>query len=142
MKLSFPWRMHHRKRCSANLIVLFIIGLCFGLSVSSWRYNSIYANGALSNRRSSNQQTALLGSSNPSADSNQIGRKDASDRNSDSAKFTLSGSICGQSREYLLENLHCGDDCEIQFCGEQAIDELNTDLQLLLERTDELLFTF
>ena len=122
MKLSLPWRMHHRKRCSTNLIILFIIGLCFGLSVSSWRYNTFYANGALSNRRSSNQQTALLCTSNPPAECNQIGRNDASDRNSDSAKFTLSGSICGQSREYLLENLHCGDDCEIQFCGECSID--------------------
>lgn len=126
MKLSLPWRMHHRKRCSTNLIILFIIGLCFGLSVSSWRYNTFYANGALSNRRSSNQQTALLCTPNPSAECNQIGRNDGSDRNSDSAKFTLSGSICGQSREYLLENLHCGDDCEIQFCGEHSIEQYET----------------
>ena len=124
MRLLLSRSRHHRKQCNVNLYVLSIIGLCFGISVSSWRYNTFYANGASTTRRSSNKQSAMQCSSSSSAENGQSDPDYYMERSSDSAKFSLSGSICGQNREYLLENLNCRDDCEIQFCGEKLKVEL------------------
>ena len=115
MKLSLPWRWHYRKRCNANILILSVIGLCCGIS-ASWKYSTFYANGAATSRRSSNQLNTLYCSNSP-ADIDQKDTDEFGDKSLHSAKFTLSGSICGQNREYLLDNLTCGDDCEIQFCG-------------------------
>lgn len=118
MRLLLSRSRRHKKQYNINLYVLSIIGLCFGISVSSWRYNTFYANGASTTRRSSNKPSIMQCSSSSSAETDRTDADYYSERSSDSAKFSLSGSICGQNREYLLDNLNCRDDCEIQFCGE------------------------
>ena len=109
---------HQRRPYSSTIFLVSVLGLCLGINVSSWTHQNFYVHGAITAKRASN---TLLCST---TDINQSDKDDGNSlKKSDSAKFTLTGSICGQKHEYLLENLSCRDDNEIQFCGKSQSSE-------------------
>ena len=112
MQLFALWFWHHRKPFNSTIFLISILSLCIEMNVTSWTHQNIYAHGAVLSRRSSSPLRCS------STDINQSDKDDGNSlKRSDSAKFTLTGSICGQKHEYLLENLSCRNDSEIQFCG-------------------------
>lgn len=114
------WRWHHNGPYSVNISLLSVLGLCLGIHVSSWNLQNFYAHGAVTTRRASNQ--ALRSTSSLNED--QLGRDSdsSSSKKGESAKFSISGSICGQKHEYLLDNLNCSTGNEIKFCGASDFD--------------------
>ena len=104
------WRWHH----SGCMFILSVFGLCLGINVSSWSFQNFYAHGAVTARRASYQ---ALQSSTSLHEDQSSGDGDSRNQKEEHGKFALSGSICGQKHEYLLDNINCSAGNEIKFCG-------------------------
>ena len=105
------WRWHH----SGCVFILSVFGLCLGINVTCWSFQNFYAHGAVTTRRARYQ--ALQSSSSLYEDQLSGDGDSCGSQKGEFAKFTLSGSICGQKQEYLLDNINCSAGNDIKFCG-------------------------
>jgi hypothetical protein len=102
----------NRKCCEFNLFIITILILNLSLPTSSFK-GSYFHKERVAVRSTIQRSSAALYDSNKSHDGDNGG-----------ASFTLSGTICGNEREYELDNLNCDPNRsgnEIQFCGELII---------------------